>query len=252
MQKDKHKNKLRGTPFSGVSLHSSRSPRRSGVLRKHTRKYRRTSKKYGKKSQRSRKYRRQMGGLDKSNEDQINDLKNIISKYIETEKKKPTLSTKYKNNEAYITTYLNTIVGKPIPDLTDEDLAIIQKLAITIIDESSGLSIISKGIKTFRNIISNVVLYFINDVELVDNTDFIFKKRITNKMPYLDVIRKKDGYETTYDVNEMFALLKSEMKAAEYGENLKKSFLKKLKFNSKMGLQDITPVAPAPAGTAGP
>lgn len=254
MQKDKHKNKLRGSPFSGVSSHSSRSLRESGVLRKHTRKNRRTTKKYvyGKNSKRSRKYRRQMGGLDKSDEDQINDLKNIISKYIETEKKKPTLSPKYKNNEAYITTYLNTIVSKDVSDLTDEELAIIQKLAITIIDEYSGMNILQMGGLKLYKLLNQVILYFLNDVEVVDNIELTFRKRTTNNMPYLSFIHTKNGYETKYDVNEMFALIKSEMDTNTYGKNLKKSFLKKLKFNSKMGLEDITPPTTAPATATGP
>jgi hypothetical protein len=223
--------------------------------KKYTRKYRRSSKKYGKKSQRSRSYRRHKGGVDKSDEDQIRDLKNIISKYISVEQSKhdsgSPKSSKYKNNEVDITTYTTTIVSKSIQDLTDEDLAIIQKLAIQIIDETSGMSIVTKGIQKLQKLINTVVLYFINDIELTDSSDFILKKRITNNMPYLDVIRKRDGYETTYDVNEMFALIKSEMNKAEYGENLKKSFLKKLTVNSKMGLESVPP-PPAPAGTAGP
>jgi hypothetical protein len=193
--------------------------------------------------------------LDKSDEGQITDLENIISKYISVEESKHASgspkSSKYKNLEGYITTYKTTIVSKKIPELTDEDFAIIQKLAVQIIDETSGMSIVTKGIQKLQKLINKVVLYFINDIELTDNTEFIFKKRITNSMPYLDVIRRKDGYETTYDVNEMFALIKSEMNKVEYGENLKKSFLKKLTINSKMGLEAVPP-PPAPAGTAGP
>jgi hypothetical protein len=50
---------------------------------KYTRKYRRSSKKYGQKSQRSRSYRRHKGGVDKSDEEQIRDLKNIISMVLD-------------------------------------------------------------------------------------------------------------------------------------------------------------------------
>lgn len=244
--------------------------------KKYTRKYRKASKKYiySKKSQRSRKYDggvrgnidsnpdsglrsnkeygRYSGGVDKSDEDQIRDLKNIISKYITVEQSKHASgspeSPKYKNNKADITTYTTTIASKPIPDLTDEDLAIIQRLVIQIIDESSGMSIFTKGIQKMQKLINNVVLYFINDIELTDNTEFILKKRITNQMPYVDVIRKRDGYETTYDVNEMFALIKSEMNKTEYPKKLKESFLKKLTVNSKMGLEVVPPPA-APAAS---
>ena len=249
MPKDKQ-NKLCRTPFSGVSSHSSRSLRESGVLRKYTRKYRKASKKYvySKKSQRSRKSARYSGGVDKSDEDQIRDLKNIISKYITVEQSKHASgspeSKKYENNKADIITYTTTIASKPIPDLTDEDLAIIQKLVIQIIDESSGMSIFTKGIQKLQKLINKVVIYFINDIELTDNTEFILKKRITNQMPYVDVIRKRDGYETTYDVNEMFALIKSEMNKTEYPKKLKESFLKKLTVNSKMGLEVVPPPPP--------
>jgi hypothetical protein len=109
------------------------------------------------------------------------------------------------------------------------------------------MSIFTKGIHQIQKLINKVVLYFINEIELTDNTDFILKKRITNKMPYLDVIRRKDGYETTYDVNEMFALIKSEMKQNEYPAKLKESILKKLTVDSKFGLELVPPPTSLPA-----
>jgi len=219
--------------------------------KKYTRKYRKAPKKYvySKKSRKqgSRKYGRYIGGLNISNKDQIKDLQNIISKYIAAEEGKirsgSPESPKYKKLKADIDNY-KVINKKDASQLTADDLAIIQKLVIQIIDETNGMSIFTKGIHQIQKLINKVVLYFINEIELTDNTDFILKKRITNKMPYLDVIRRKDGYETTYDVNEMFALIKSEMKQNEYPAKLKESILKKLTVDSKFGLQ---PVPPPPA-----
>jgi hypothetical protein len=228
--------------------------------KKQTRRYRRGSKKYvySKKTHKqggraSRKYI-YSGGMDT---DQITDLKNIISKYIATEKSKqsPTSppSKKYEKNEEDIDKYTTTIAAKDISALRPEDLVVIQRLAINIIDETSGMSIISKSIQKMQKLINGIVLYFINEIEMTDSTDFILKKRITNNMPYLDVIRKRDGYETTYDVNEMLALIKSEMNKDEYPSNVKKSLLKKLTIDSKFGLQTVpppTPVTPAPSPVA--
>lgn len=232
--------------------------------KKQTRRYRRGSKKYlySKKTHKqggraSRKYI-YSGGLNMSDTDQIIDLKNIISKYIATEKSKqsPTSppSKKYKKNEEDIDKYTTTIAAKDISTLRPEDLVVIQRLAINIIDETSGMSIITKSIQKMQKLINGIVLYFINEIEMTDTTDFILKKRMTNNMPYLDVIRKRDGYETTYDVNEMFALIKSEMNQAEYPNNLKKSLLKKLTIDSKFGLQTVPPPPPtaSPGGVVSP
>jgi len=207
---------------------------------KRTRRYRKVPKKYtySKKShkQRSRKYRHYRGGLKITDTEQITDLKNIISKYIaET----PPESTKYKKLEKDIDTYKTTLSGKELNQLTEDDLEIIQRLAINFIsDNTTNLDFI---VKPVYKLIKKVVLYFMNDIELTDNTDFILKKRITNNMPYLQVIRKKDGSETTYNVNEMFELIKSEMNESEYPTKLKESILKKLTVDSKFGLEPVPP-----------
>jgi hypothetical protein len=84
------------------------------------------------------------------------------------------------------------------------------------------------------------MFFFVNEHELSDTTDFTFKKRVTNNMPYLDVIHKRSGYETTYDVNEMLHLLKLEMDEPKYKDALKNSILKKLKLETKFNVQPIT------------
>lgn len=185
--------------------------------------------------------RRYRGGLNNTDEEQINDLKNIISKYISDNKKLGSLETpKYLNNKENIELFEKNISNKLVKELTEEDLAIIKKLAIQIIDDTNNMSFITKGISQIQKLINKFVLYFINDIEMTDNTEFILKKRITNNMPYLDVVRKKDGYETTYDVNEMFALIKSELNSTEYSNNLKTSLLKKLTIDSKLGLEPLS------------
>uniref|UniRef100_A0A6C0HHZ5 Uncharacterized protein n=1 Tax=viral metagenome TaxID=1070528 RepID=A0A6C0HHZ5_9ZZZZ len=143
--------------------------------------------------------------------------------------------------------------------LTDEQLAIMQNLAMQFVDENYGVSYVDLGLKYFQKFMIAIVLYFMNDIEIEDNTEFILKKRITNNMPYLDVIHTRSGHETTYDVNEMFALIKSEVvDENKYKDDLKKSILKKLRFNTKFGLQPFEsggmaagPGAPAMVGHHG-
>lgn len=228
--------------------------------KKTTRRYRRGPKKYvySKKNykQGGRGYKKYTysGGLNMSDPEQISDLKHIISKYIATEKKTQASgspeSPKYKTNKIDIDEYTATIADKDIPNLLPDDLAVIQRLAINIIDETSSMSIITKSIQKMQKLINGIVLYFMNEIEMTDSTDFILKKRITNNMPYLDVIRKRDGYETTYDVNEMLALIKTEMNQSEYPDNLRKSLLKKLTIDSKFGLQTVPPPPPTTPGVS--
>jgi hypothetical protein len=215
---------------------------------KRTRKNRKASKKYTYNNKlhkyRSRKHRRYRGGMVSSDNAEIKDLQNIISKYIE---KAPKESIKYGLLKSDIDTYTNTVANKNIEDLTDKDLGLIQRIAIQIIDDNYSLNWFkikwgNKLLAQMQKIINKVVLYFINDIELNNTTEIILQKRITNNTPYLKVINNRDKYETTYDVNEMFALIKSEMNKNEYPVNLKKSFLKKLTLNSKFGLEPIPPL----------
>jgi hypothetical protein len=213
---------------------------------KKTRRCRKVPKKYthNKKSykKRSRKYGRYKGGLNKTDTAQITELKKVISEYM---KITPEESPKYKKLQEDIDTYNNTLSTKDVNDLTENELEIIQRLAIRLIGDDTDF--LTKIFKPAYKLINSIVLYFINDIELIDNTEFILKKRITNKMPYLDVIRRKDGSETTYNVDEMFQLIKSEMNESEYSAKLKDSILKKLTINSKFGLEPVIP--PSAPGT---
>ena len=139
-----------------------------------------------------------------------------------------------------VTYFKDKIAGTLAEKLTQSDLDILQKLAIRIIDENSDMSFLDKGLKYLQDLISASVLYFINDIELNDSTEFLFKKRITNNMPYVTVKRVKDGSEAVYDVNEMFALIKEEFKDGNaYNDKVKKSLLKKLTIDSNFGLETI-------------
>ncbi len=227
---------------------------------KRTRKYRKLPKKcvYRKKTckHRSLKYARYRGGLENTDEDEIKQLIGLINSYIVKTKKSPpkhgTLEyPKYKEIRQNLTNYkYDAISKKDIKNLTKSDLKTIETLALQIINENTGTRFFERWftIPAYK-LFNQIALYFINEIELNDNTEFIFKKRITNNMPYLDVIRKKDGYETTYDVNEMFALLKSEMNKTDYKNKMKESILKKLTIDTNFGLEPVPPppvVSPTP------
>lgn len=230
---------------------------------KRTRKYRKLPKKcvYRKKTYKHRtlKYGRYRGGLKQTDVNEITKLKELITLYIQhIEQNQPQEGTleypKYKEIKKNLTNYkYDDISNKEIENLTKSDLKIIENLALQIIDENTGISRVSRWfIRPAQKLFNQIALYFINEIELNDNTEFIFKKRITNNMPYLDVIRKKDGYETTYDVNEMFALLKSELsKPEDYKKKMKESILKKLTIDTNFGLE-LVPPPPAKSSTTNP
>jgi len=189
----------------------------------------------------------------------IDNLKDFITQYIISQTSKPPneQSDAFKKNTKDITLFSTTIAGKNSQDLTDKELSIMQNLAIQFVDENFGVSYVDLGLKYLQQFMTAIVLYFMNDIEIEDNTEFILKKRITNNMPYLDVIHTRSGNETTYDVNEMFALIKSELvDETKYKDDLKKSILKKLRFNTKFGLQPFESggmaVGPAAGPAAGP
>lgn len=220
--------------------------RQNKYSKNYTKKYR---KKYSKKKKQcsrkklvrsvhsSRKYHK--GGLNKQNySDKIDDLKHIIATYKDNEASDPNTFKRNRIAES-LNFYTKNISTKANEELNDDDLALIQELVMHIMDDSYGISILTKSIAQLQKAINAVVLYFINDIEVNENVDFILKKRITNNTPYLDVIRKKDGHETTYDVNEMFSLLRSELNSADYDKNLKKSFLKRLTIDSTFGLEEV-------------
>jgi hypothetical protein len=199
-----------------------------------------------------------IGGLSKdTDENIINELKSIVAGYIAKNpefknaqpnmlsviKKLTTDSSASSDPEVELdpdVKYFDDIITKKIaPDLTQPDLDILQKLAIRIIDEND-LSFVGKGLKYLQDFISACVLYFINDIELNDSTEFLFRTRITNKMPYVTVKRMKDGSEAVYDVNEMFALIKEELKdGTAYESKVKENLLKKITIDSNFGLETV-------------
>jgi hypothetical protein len=147
--------------------------------------------------------------------------------------------------DKYETDIANTSYDK----LSAEDFDIIKKLALIAIDERNGASFLDIGAEKLQKLITNLVLYFINDIELKDTTEIKLKKRITNNMPYIEVTNKKTGYETIYDVNEMFTLLKAEMGDKNtYKNKIDKSLLKQLKVNTDFTVEQIptNPVPPTP------
>jgi len=199
-----------------------------------------------------------IGGLSKdTDENIINELKSIVARYIDNNpefknaqpnmlsviKKLTTDSSASSDQEVEldpdVTYFKDKIAGTLAEKLTQPDLDILQKLAIRIIDQND-LSFVGKGLKYLQDFISACVLYFINDIELNDSTEFLFRTRITNKMPYVTVKRMKDGSEAVYDVNEMFALIKEELKdGTAYESKVKENLLKKITIDSNFGLETV-------------
>lgn len=182
-----------------------------------------------------------IGGLNKTNTDIIDSFKKIIEDFIATEEAKisagtPTLP-KYDRYKTKIDEYKTVIKDKPHADLLTKDLATIQELFLIITDDTYNMTYSDIFIKNVQDIIQKIIMVFLDESELSDTTDFTFKKRITNNMPYLDVIHKRTGYETTYDVNEMLHLLKLEMDESSYKDAFKNSILKKLKLETKFNVQ---------------
>jgi len=182
-----------------------------------------------------------IGGLDKRDTDIIDSFKKIIEDFIATQEAEITAGhpplPKYDRYKTKMDEYQTAIKDKPHADLSMEDLATIQELVLIIIDDTYGMGYMDIIAKNVQDIMQKIIMTFINENELSDTTEFTFKKRVTNNMPYLDVIHKRTGYETTYDVNEMLHLLKLEMDEPAYKDALKNSILKKLKLESKFNVQ---------------
>ena len=191
-----------------------------------------------------RRIYRFVGGLDKRDTDIIDSFKKIIEDFIAAEEAKITAGAaplnKYDRYKTKMNEYQTAIKDKPHDELSEEDLSTIQELVLIIIDDTYGMGYVSIIAKHVQDIMQKIIMTFINENELSDTTDFTFKKRVTNDMPYLDVIHKRTGYETTYDVNEMLHLLKLEMDESAYKEELKNSILKKLKLETKFNVKPIT------------
>jgi hypothetical protein len=244
--------------------HKKYTQKYKGVHKRTIKSYRKPNKNYTKSkrcfNQNTRRTKhRYVGGLTKATDvDIITSIKEIIVKYIHDNPKFKNASRnlitfiKDLDSSAHNTTkpldpdvkyFQDIIIRKLAQDLTQSDLNVLQKLAIRIIAENSDMSFVDKGFKYLQDFISTCVLYFINDIELNDSTEFMFRTRITNKMPYVTVKRMKDGSEAVYDVNEMFALIKEELKDGNgYSNKVKDNLLKKLTIDSNFGVETIAGV----------
>jgi hypothetical protein len=93
----------------------------------------------------------------------------------------------------------------------------------------------SKSAAGFQNIINNILMHMVNDVEVEDTLFMELRKRISNGIPYLDVVHTKTGLETSYDVNELFAVLKNHVKTTRQ----KHEIIKKAKYTHKRNVAPI-------------
>lgn len=242
--------------------HTNYTQKYKGFHKRTMKKSRKFNKKYTKSKRRSNqntRMRTYIGGLNiDTDADVITTLKAMVVDYIKA-------NPEFKNAPPNVLTVLQKLTAddsaSPIPspspdpdvkyfedkiegtltkDLTQSDLDVLQKLTIRIIDENGDMSFVGKGLKYLQDFISACVLYFINDIELNDSTEFLFRTRITNKMPYVTVKRVRDGSEAVYDVNEMFALIKEELKDGDgYSTKVKENLLKKLTIDSNFGLETV-------------
>lgn len=191
-----------------------------------------------------RRIYRFVGGLHKRDTDIIDSFKKIIEDFIATEDAKIAVKTsalpKYDRYKTKIDEYKTAIKDKPHDELSEEDLSTIQELFLIITDDTYKMTYYDIFMKNVQDIAQKIIMFFVNESELSDTTEFTFKKRVTNNMPYLDVIHKRTGYETTYDVNEMLHLLKLEMDEPAYKDALKNSILKKLKLETKFTVKPTT------------
>ena len=133
-----------------------------------------------------------------------------------------------------------------IADMTLEDLYFLKGLVFFIIqfDKNKEELKYDKNAASFQTLLNNVMLYFVNEKETEDDITLNVRKRKHNGIPYLEVIHKKSGLETTYDVNEVFALLKSHMKNSEsFG---KSDLLKTITLKNKRGVETKEPLPSAP------
>ena len=108
---------------------------------------------------------------------------------------------------------VQTKVQSKVPSITNDELDYMRNVVFFIIKDDADTTglIYDKNAAGFQNVINNIIMYFINDIEVEDNVALNFRKRISNGKPYLDVRHSKTGLETSYDVNELFALIKNEL-----------------------------------------
>ena len=147
----------------------------------------------------------------------------VIEQYIKAQESKSVdrdtlASLKYMAMKDKFERFTNDLQSKidvqsKIPKITNDDLDYLRNLVFFIIKDDADTTglIYDKNAAGFQNVINNIIMYFINDIEVEDNVVLNFRKRISNGKPYLAVVHHKTGLETSYDVNEIFALIKNEL-----------------------------------------
>jgi len=182
--------------------------------------------KYRKKQNKKRKtkhYRRKRGGTEPVDPKEVESLKTIINKYMDRFDKPPKdippedifrkmkYDTMMENSDKIIK-YKNTIKSKS--DVTSDEVQIMRDIVYFILEDEVDTASLeySKPAAGFQNLINNILMYMVNDVEVEDTFFMKLRKRISNGIPYLDVVHTQTGLETSYDVNELFAVLKNHMK----------------------------------------
>ena len=169
----------------------------------------------------------------------------LIDAYLE--RQTPPYSVRYMLTKSKFDEYLEKKEKLTnIADMTLEDLYFLKGLVFFIIqfDKNKEELKYDKNAASFQTLLNNVMLYFVNETETEDDIILNVRKRQHNGIPYLEVIHKKSGLETTYDVNEVFALLKSHMKNSEsFG---KSDLLKTITLKNKRGVETKEPLPSAP------
>uniref|UniRef100_A0A6C0KK71 Uncharacterized protein n=1 Tax=viral metagenome TaxID=1070528 RepID=A0A6C0KK71_9ZZZZ len=141
---------------------------------------------------------------------------NIINHFMETQ----TDSFQYLMLQDRFSTYETNIKSKQPDELTYGDLAEMKNLVFAIIKDDvdqRGLYF-DKNSANFQNLLNNILMYFVNDIPVEDTIILNYRKRIVNNKPYIEVTHTKTGEETVFDVNEIFAMLKNEMRTTKKTE----------------------------------
>jgi hypothetical protein len=123
---------------------------------------------------------------------------------------------------------------------TDESFIKLQELVYIIIQDTMSTNVNNVGwVKTLEQLLKGMKTSFANDIEYDDDVKIIYRKRMTNNKPYLEVIHSKNGNETVYDVDELFALLRSEINPSKKVDR-EKTVLKKMNISNHFGVEKST------------
>jgi hypothetical protein len=173
------------------------------------------------KTHKRRLHRRIRGGDDElikaAQYEEARGYEKVIDQYIKNQESnavdRDSLSSlKYMAMKDKFERFKNEVQSK-VPSITNDELDYMRNVVFFIIKDDADTTglIYDKNAAGFQNVINNIIMYFINDIEVEDNVVLNFRKRISNGKPYLDVLHSKTGLETSYDVNEIFALIKNEL-----------------------------------------